>query len=84
MHPAHFGHVTRDRDVASSRSSRGPGLRLLVVPCGDGAGGSRHGCASSVAQALGEAGADARVEVERCPELARQGGKLQIVRAQPG
>ena len=60
------------------------GVRVLVVPCGDGDPELEARLRGAVAQALGEAGADARVEVERCDELARQGGKLQIVRARPG
>ena len=41
------------------------GLRVLVVPC--------------AAPAMDDLGADTRVLVERRPELARCGGKLQIV-----
>ena len=85
MLPAEFSVVTRDRGVREFqvRQERG-GVRVLVVPCGDGDPGLEARLQGAVAQALDELGADARVEVERRLELARQGGKLQIVHARPG
>jgi hypothetical protein len=83
--PAHFSVITRDRAVREFQVRQEPGgVRVLVVPCGDGDPGLEARLRGAVAQALGEVGADARVEVERCGELARRGGKLQIVHSQPG
>jgi phenylacetate-coenzyme A ligase PaaK-like adenylate-forming protein len=83
--PAHFSVVTRDRAVREFQVRQEPGgVRVLVVPCGDGDAGLEARLRAAVARALGELGADARVEVERCRELARQGGKIQIVQALPG
>jgi hypothetical protein len=50
-----------------------------VVPCHDGDPELATRLRGAVARALGEAGADARVEVECCGELARRAGKLQVV-----
>ena len=65
---------------ASSRSARSPAA-CACSSCrvDDGDPELEARLRGAVAQALGEAGADARVEVERCSELARRGGKLQIV-----
>ena len=74
----------RTARCASSRSARSPAAcacswcRATTLT-----GASRRG-SGAVARALGDAGAAARVEVERRRELARKGGKLQIVHAQPG
>jgi phenylacetate-CoA ligase len=78
--PAHFSVVTRDRGVREFqvRQERG-GVRILVVPCHDGDPELATRLRGAVAQALGEAGADARVEVECCSGLARRAGKLQVV-----
>jgi phenylacetate-CoA ligase len=79
--PAHFGVITRDRAVREFqvRQERGGGVRILVVPCHDGDPELEARLRGAVARVLGEAGADARVEVERRGELARRAGKLQIV-----
>jgi phenylacetate-coenzyme A ligase PaaK-like adenylate-forming protein len=83
--PAQFSVVTRDRAVREFQVRQEPGgVRVLVVPCGDGDPGLEARLRGAVAQALTDAGADARVEVECRRELARQGGKLQIVHAAPG
>ena len=79
--PAHFAVVTRDRAVREFQVRQEPGgVRVLVVPCGDGDPGLEGRLRGAVARALGELGADARVEVE----LARREGKMQIVQALPG
>jgi phenylacetate-coenzyme A ligase PaaK-like adenylate-forming protein len=83
--PAHFSVVTKDRAVREFQVRQEPGgVRVLVVPCGDGDPELETRLRGAVADALAQAGADARVEVERRRELARRGGKLQIVHAQPG
>jgi phenylacetate-coenzyme A ligase PaaK-like adenylate-forming protein len=83
--PAHFSVVTKDRAVREFQVREEPGgVRLLVVPCGDGDPELETRLRGAVADALAQAGADARVEVECRRELARRGGKLQIVHAQPG
>jgi phenylacetate-CoA ligase len=83
--PAHFSVITRDRAVREFQVRQEPGgVRVLVVPCGDGDPGLEARLRGAVTDALGEAGADAHVEVERCQALARQGGKLQIVSARRG
>ena len=83
--PAQFSVITRDRAVREFQVRQEPGgVRVLVVPCGDGDPELEARLRGAVTVALGEAGADARVEVQRCPELARRGGKLQIVQALPG
>jgi len=83
--PAHFSVITRDRAVREFQVRQEPGgVRVFVVPCGDGDPELEARLRGAVVNALGEAGADAHVEVERCPELARRGGKLQIVQALPG
>jgi phenylacetate-coenzyme A ligase PaaK-like adenylate-forming protein len=83
--PANFSVVTKDRAVREFQVRQEPGgVRVLVVPCDDGDPGLEARLQDAVARALGAAGADAHVEVERRRELARQGGKLQIVHAAPG
>jgi phenylacetate-CoA ligase len=83
--PAQFSVVTRDRAVREFQVRQEPGgVRVLVVPCREGDPELESRLRGAVAQALAEAGAEARVEVERCHELTRRGGKLQIVHAQPG
>ena len=83
--PAHFSVVTEDRAVREFQVRQEPGgVRVLVVPCHEGDPGLEVRLQGAVVRALTEAGAEARVEVERCRELARQGGKLQIVHARPG
>ena len=83
--PAQFSVVTRDRAVREFQVRQEPGgVRVLVVPCADGDPELEARLRHAVAQALGELGADARVEVERCGALARRGGKLQIVQGLPG
>jgi phenylacetate-coenzyme A ligase PaaK-like adenylate-forming protein len=83
--PAHFSVVTKDRAVREFQVRQEPGgVRVLVVPCHDGDPGLEARLQGVVARALTEAGAEARVEVERCRELARRGGTLQIVHARPG
>jgi phenylacetate-coenzyme A ligase PaaK-like adenylate-forming protein len=78
--PAHFCVVTRDRGVREFQVRQEPGgVRILVVPCIDGDPELETRLRGAVARALGEAGADARVEVERCRELSRRAGKLQVV-----
>ena len=85
VEPAQFSVVTEDRAVREFQVRQEPsGVRVLVVPRGDDDPGLEARLQGAVVRALAEAGADARVEVERCRELARQGGKLQIVHAQPG
>ena len=72
--PAHFSVITRDRAVREFQVRQEPGgVRVLVVPCGDGDPELEARLRGAVAQALGELGADARVEVERCGALARRG-----------
>jgi phenylacetate-CoA ligase len=83
--PAHFSVITRDRAVREFQVRQEPGgVRVLVVPCADGDPELEARLGHAVARALGELGADARVEVERCEALARRGGKMQIVQALPG
>jgi phenylacetate-CoA ligase len=78
--PAHFSVVTRDRAVREFQVRQEPGgVRILVVPCGDGDPELEARLHGAVTRALAEAGADARVEVECCGELARRAGKLQAV-----
>jgi hypothetical protein len=78
--PAQFSVVTRDRGVREFQVRQEPGgVRILVVPCHDGDPELATRLRGAVARALGEAGADARVEVECCGELARRAGKLQVV-----
>jgi phenylacetate-CoA ligase len=78
--PSQFSVVTRDRGVREFQIRQEPGgVRILVVPCGDADPELESRLRGAVAQALGEAGADARVEVECCRELARRAGKLQVV-----
>jgi phenylacetate-coenzyme A ligase PaaK-like adenylate-forming protein len=78
--PAHFSVVTRDRGVREFQVRQEPGgVRILVVPCVDGDPELETRLRGAVARALGEAGADARVEVECCRELSRRAGKLQVV-----
>jgi phenylacetate-CoA ligase len=78
--PAQFAVVTRDRAVREFQIRQEPGgVRVLVVPCGDGDPELEPRLRSAVTRALGEAGADARVEVECCRELTRRAGKLQLV-----
>jgi phenylacetate-CoA ligase len=83
--PAHFSVITRDRAVREFQvRQESGGVRVLVVPCADGDPELEARLRHAVARALGELGADARVEVERCEALARRGGKMQIVQALPG
>jgi phenylacetate-coenzyme A ligase PaaK-like adenylate-forming protein len=83
--PAQFAVITRDRAVREFQVRQEPGgVRVLVVPCGDGDTELEARLRGAVTHALAEAGAEARVEVECRRELARQCGKLQIVHAQPG
>ena len=83
--PAHFSVVTKDRAVREFQVRQEPGgVRVLVVPCDDADRGAEARLQGAVARALGDAGAEARVEVERRRELARKGGKLQIVHAPAG
>ena len=83
--PAQFSVVTEDRAVREFQVRQEPGgVRVLVVPCGDDDPELEARLQGAVVRALADAGADARVEVERRRELARQGGKLQIVHARPG
>jgi len=83
--PAQFSVITTDRAVREFQVRQEPGgVRVMVVPCHDGDAELEARLQAAVGRALGEAGADARVEVERCPELVRRGGKLQIVQALPG
>jgi phenylacetate-coenzyme A ligase PaaK-like adenylate-forming protein len=83
--PAHFSVITRDRAVREFQVRQEPdGVRVLVVPCADGDPELESRLRGAVSDTLAELGADARVEVERCPALARRGGKLQIVQALPG
>jgi phenylacetate-coenzyme A ligase PaaK-like adenylate-forming protein len=78
--PVHFSVITRDRAVREFQVRQEPGgVRILVVPCGDGDPGLEARLRGAVTQALGAAGADARVEVECCRELVRRAGKLQVV-----
>ena len=75
--PAHFSVITRDRAVREFQVRQEPGgVRILVVPCGDGDPELEARLRGAVTRALAEAGADARVEVECCGELARRAGKL--------
>ena len=83
--PAQFAVITRDPAVREFQVRQEPGgVRVLVVPCGDGDTELEARLRGAVARALAELGAEARVEVERRRALDRQGGKLQIVYAQPG
>jgi phenylacetate-coenzyme A ligase PaaK-like adenylate-forming protein len=83
--PAHFSVITRDRAVREFQVRQEPGgVRVLVVPCTDGDPELEARLCDAVARTLGDLGADARVEVERCEALARRGGKMQIVQALPG
>ena len=83
--PAHFSVITRDRAVREFQVRQEPGgVRVLVVPCDDGDSELESRVRGAVAGALGDAGAEAHVEVERCQALARQGGTLQIVFARQG
>ncbi len=79
--PAQFAVITRDRAVREFQVRQVPGgVHVLVVPCGgDGDPELEGRLRGAVTQALDELGADARVEVERRSELARQGGKAQLV-----
>jgi phenylacetate-CoA ligase len=78
--PAQFSVVTRDRGVREFQVRQEPGgVRILVVPCHDGDPELATRLRGAVARALGEAGADARVEVECCSALVRRAGKLQVV-----
>ena len=73
--PAQFSVITRDRGCGSSRCARSRGgVRVLVVPCGDGDPELEARLRGAVSRALGDVGVDARVEVERC-ERARAAGR---------
>jgi phenylacetate-CoA ligase len=78
--PAQFSAITRDRAVREFQVRQEPGgVRILVVPCGDGDPELEARLRSAVSRALGAVGVDARVEVERRRELARRGRKAQLV-----
>jgi phenylacetate-CoA ligase len=78
--PAQFSVITKDRAVREFQVRQEPGgVRVLVVPCGDADVDLEQRLREAVTRALGEAGAEARVEVERGDRIARNGGKLQIV-----
>jgi phenylacetate-coenzyme A ligase PaaK-like adenylate-forming protein len=78
--PAHFSVITRDRAVREFQVRQEAGaVRVLVVPRSDADTELEARLRCAVEGALAAAGADTRVEVERCVELARRGGKLQVV-----
>jgi phenylacetate-CoA ligase len=78
--PAHFSVISRDHAVREFQvRQEDGGVRVLVVPCSDNDGELEARLGGAVAEALEAIGADARVAVERRAELARLGGKLQIV-----
>jgi phenylacetate-CoA ligase len=78
--PAHFSVISRDPAVREFQvRQETDGLRVLVVPCTDGDDDLELRLGGAVTTALDEIGVRALVAVERRTELARQGGKLQIV-----
>ena len=78
--PAQFSVITRDRAVREFQVRQEPGgVRILVVPCGAGDPELEARLRGAVLGALEAVGVDAQVAVERCEELARPGGKAQIV-----
>jgi len=82
--PAQFSVITRDRAVREFQVRQEPGgLRVLVVPCAGAGPDLEQRIGAAVGQAMDDLGADAPVLVERRDELARRGGKLQIVVARP-
>lgn len=85
--PAQFSVITRDRAVREFQvRQEAGGLRVLVVACAGAGPGLEQRVRAAVGQAMDDLGADAQVLVERRDELARRGGKLQIVvaRSQEG
>ena len=54
-----------------------------MVPCADAGPGVEQRIGAAVGRAMDDLGADAPVLAERRDELARRGGKLQIVVARP-
>ena len=84
--PAQFAVVSRDRGVREFQvRQEAGGLRVLVVPCagGDADADLEQRIGAAVGRAMDDLGADSPVLVERRGELARHGGKLQIVVARP-
>ena len=78
--PAQFAVVSRDRGVREFQvRQEAGGLRVLVVPCAGAGADLEQRVGAAVGRAMDDLGADARVLVERRDELARQGGKLQMV-----
>ena len=80
--PAQFAVVSRDRGVREFQvRQEAGGLRVLVVPCagGDADLDLEQRIGAAVGRAMDDLGADSPVLVERRDELARRGGKLQIV-----
>jgi phenylacetate-coenzyme A ligase PaaK-like adenylate-forming protein len=78
--PAQFAVVTRDRDVREFQvRQEAGGLRILVVARADAGPDLEQRIGAAVGRAMDDLGADTRVLVERRAELARRGGKLQIV-----
>jgi phenylacetate-coenzyme A ligase PaaK-like adenylate-forming protein len=78
--PAQFSVITRDRGVREFQvRQEAGGLRVLVVPCAGAGADLERRIGAAVGRAMDDLGADTRVLVERRAELARRGGKLQIV-----
>jgi phenylacetate-CoA ligase len=78
--PAQFAVITRDRAVREFQvRQEAGGLRVLVVPSAGAGPDLEQRIGAAVGRAMDGLGADTRVLVERRPELARCGGKLQIV-----
>ena len=86
VHPAHFAHVTRDREVGEFQIvQEGPCLRLLVVPRRSAGGELEARLRTAVCERLVALGVDdPQIVVERRDELVRApGGKLPLVVADP-
>jgi phenylacetate-CoA ligase len=78
--PAQFAVVSRDRGVREFQvRQEAGGVRVLVVPCGGAGADLEQRGGAALGRAMDDLGADARVLVERRDELARCGGKLQMV-----
>jgi hypothetical protein len=78
--PAQFSVITRDHAVREFQvRQEAGGLRVLVVPCAGAGADLEQRIGAAVGRAMDDLGADTRVQVERRAELARRGGKLQIV-----